>query len=1024
MAMACGGANASLDTASAANANRTAATRTGTATKAQDEHAASLGFPHSSAGHWLLLPDTLTPEVDDLAPNGFRRLLHRGIRVLDLPDGSVRMAEQAFNNTEIDSLELPERLGGGILFTSNGSGGSLLWWAPSWLEDARPVATIPDRIGQVVAGFDRLYLQIEPNHELLALDIHSGKQVDLGPLPPGSAYQALAFVDDWFGAVFSDVLGLQATFDRGNTWHALDVGDADLRLEVSGDRILVVSGRARSWLSPDGTLSSESSADPQNLATNLAQDASRDARFADEEQKPPARGYLQPLGPRPIRDAVLYGWPLSEHEALVMSHGALGRVALDDGRLLDYRANVYEGASACPALALGSGVAFTCSDPKLGTRLYTYAAPDRVTQIARFEGQRKVQSSGNGRIVVSGSCGPAEHDADKPAYCVFDTPTQHREFVLPRADDGRVVALRDGRVVVVHPPGRDGRGDIRILDGDHSTLRALAAAGPSVRLPALVTHGTWLDGMAELQPGVLGAWVAGGQDYIGISVNLNGTIEIAGGTNAESGELGRTILAGPLAFEVSGSGVAWQTRDFGFHWQKLSLPRALDPYSPTDARALAAQAPSLGCSPVGCLYEPWVRIGFEASAADQGSAGRSAEVPPLLNTQTPGYASSNLVCYPAGAPSGIDGSLAKQISELEERRPRRGNESGYGRNVLGGSRGQVDIVNGAFRPFWSLKGPRTNESDLLLDMGHEYPVEFRSYAWGERGPDWTETGTWLVRVATRFGPKPVWSTAPTRTPWRDWIQAAEIFGANRSGPTADWLLALDPDETSGVLRITAHGGADLHWVEDGRVITSSSSADLPQPSNVVRLDDSMVLGVPSGSQYDVYRWSQRELAHLARFPINEASRVMVVRSSDAQRIAIWVHAPKGAWYLYPLGPDGSPRAPLVFSREQLNRTLTACDSDASGWLVRASLPLTRFGESDSTNTLSLMDGRESSQANDVVAKVLVNDNSLCLLELAATRSGRPSEKRPKPEAVGTAARIALTLRDPVNDLHEHFRCTP
>src|SRR6187399_1366497 len=106
---------------------------------------------------------------------------------------------------------------------------------------------------------------------------------------------------------------------------------------------------------------------------------------------------------------------------------------------------------------------------------------------------------------------------------------------------------------------------------------------------------------------------------------MDGQVETPSAADQEYGDLERTVLNGPFGFEISASGVAWQTSNYGFRWRKLNAPRSLDPYYSTDPRAKNGPAPALGCSAVGCVYEPWVRLGYEGD--DAGVAVPQVEIP-------------------------------------------------------------------------------------------------------------------------------------------------------------------------------------------------------------------------------------------------------------------------------------------------------------------------------------------------------------------------------------------------------------
>jgi hypothetical protein len=982
-----------------------------------------------SPSGWRLLPDSLEPEFDDLLPNGVRRVMNEGMRALDLPDGSVRMARLGFQNVGIKALDLPERLGGGVLFSGDAPSGTSLWWAKDWLADPEGIASLSDRIESISIGFDRLYLRTTGNHdELLALDLHGKRLTDLAPLPPSSAYGPMLFVDEWFGAVYTEVMGLQATFDGGASWHALGISSNELVLRERDGDVVITTQREEIALGRDGRLHS-SSLEQTRTAAPAHDD---DATFA-LKGSPSDRSYALPLGARPLREAVLYGWPENAKEAVVASHGALARVRLDDGKILNLEAKAYDGDAPCPAVGLGDGFGFVCSERGLGTRIYAFVPPLGLASVGYFRTQRHVTTSGNGHLVIEGACnaGARASDADpsdfgaqptrpaKPSaarYCIIDAAQRQREVLIPNSDaDQRVVALADGRIAVVHPPTRALAARLRLLNGDSVTEKTLTLKLPDAKLRKLLTQGSWMDGLTEVEPNVLGGWVAG-TSYVGIHLDMDGQVETPTAADQEYGDLERTVLNGPFGFEISASGVAWQTSNYGFRWRKLNAPRSLDPYYSTDPRAKNGPAPALGCSAVGCVYEPWVRLGYEGD--DAGVAVPQVEIPNALSGASARYEDWRLNCYPTAQRRSIDATFRRELGQLENTPAKHGAETGYS-SLASHSPTPQAISSGAFRPFLGVQSPAHTAQGWRFDMGHDRPGEFRAYAWGGRGSLWRENATWLVRVATRFGPKPFWSTAPTRAPWSEWV-AAQAFGADTSSQSAsDWMLFLDPDENSGLLRVASQRNfAELHWLEDGHAINSVGGGELGRPSSVVRTDNGLMLGVNESMRFRIYRLSQRELQEVATLPLPFETRAQLVRSSDATRLAVWINSARGEWYFYPLTREFAPDAPFVVKRDELSHTAKTCSPDAQGWLVRATPPLNR-SQADDLDLVTL--ALPGARANQLEAKVLATPEGVCLLELAANLVSTKHDATSSTE-VPTSATIPLSVRDYESGDQLRFRC--
>lgn len=1024
----------------------------------------------SNAPRWHLVPDEIEPDVEELDETGVRRLIREGMRVLDRPDGAVELAEQVFPTGEVAPQALPQRLGGGYLFRSEVSGETLLWHAPSWLADARPVAALNERVERIVAGFDRVYLQLAHTQEVVAFDLESGALVDVGPLPPSHTYAALAFVDEWFGVVHTDLRGLLASFDAGETWQPLGVdASADVQLEALPNAVRLQLGRRRSRLTRSGELTLETDTDIEQRFSLHNDEQLAVERDGMPEPRSVYAGIALPLGPRPLQLATLHGWPLGDGSAVVASNGALGRVKLADGHLLEHTPNAYAGSDPCRAVSYGAGIGFVCSEPGRGTQIYRFEPPLALRRVAHFATPRRVSPSGNGALVVGGSCdGEAATSARGAAAGEYCTSTGDGIWrpVQVRGDLGaeRVVALRDGRAVVLVPPRFGSAGtlsivgdavatrELRLPDAEPKTPPGKSEAkrtqrngaeqekrdGARSRFARMLRLGTWLDGVTQLDDDTLATWVADGTNVIGVKVRLDGSVVLPRGEAEERGDLTRTVLSGGHALEVSAAGVGFHTADYGFRWQRITLPRVLSPLAARQLQRETGTRPSVGCSQVGCSYPPWLLVGHpEANTGERAPESpelvgiaepREADAPPRVTSTSPAYADWRLECRATGERRGVAGALERSLVRGDGARPRSGLSLGYPK-ALPTASSNPQIESGAYRPFWGVPGPQRSSvaaRRLLLDMGHEKPVDFRAYAWGDPGETWTKNSAWVVRVATRFGPAPIWSTAVTRTPWSDWVSSAQLFGADRaSRHSTEWLLQLDVDETSGVLWTNSRGTTELHLLGSDKVISSFYGVTLGKPISVAKVAETHYVATRDGASLSLHAITGGHLSLVRRYPVGHGTRATLVRTADARHLGILLHSARGNWFVHPLDREFVPGDPIVVGREQLNRTAPACNSESEGWLIRSELPLSRLGEGNSGDVLTFAGPHSDWRAFEVATKVLVSQDQLCAVELAATLrnpDARPS-RGPRAEDPKSAG-IPLTLSDPSGRQHLSFRCAP
>jgi hypothetical protein len=399
-------------------------------------------------------------------------------------------------------------------------------------------------------------------------------------------------------------------------------------------------------------------------------------------------------------------------------------------------------------------------------------------------------------------------------------------------------------------------------------------------------------------------------------------------------------------------------------------------------------------------------------------------VPARVALTPPNFSDWHFDCSPTGEVWSAPKDLARTLAQRERERPRRGLSRGFGGGLPSNPK-ESDIDNGAYRPFWGLKGPHHDEAALRMDMGLDKPVEFRAYAWGHPGQAWSTSGAWLVRVATRFRSAAVWSTAPTQIPWTDWVQAAQVFGADRaSRRSTQWFASLDPDEESGLLWVSNPLGVSLHVLSENKAISSSVVADMGKPAGVALVGGAVYLALREGNQLLLHVVRAGQLERIAAFPVGQGTAVSLIRSSDGARLGVLVHSLRGDWYVYPLNEEFEPNAPLFVARDALNQAPKACTSEHSGWLVSAALPLSRVTKSDNQRALSFAGPYSHLRTSDVVAKVVVSDGSVCVSELAATQrsSGRRGAETNAGEA--SSKRIPLTVTDGALQGTVSFRCSP
>ncbi len=885
-----------------------------------------------------LIPPTRKGQVllEAFELDGSRRFVAQGLRVLERPDGALETADEFFPATQgIEATPLPPWLGGGYVFRVSGGVTTSLYRAATWTSALTPLSRVDAEIERVVPGPDRLYALVKRAETWLALDPSTGRGATLEGLPRSPSYGAMAFPDAWFGAVEVPIRGVLATFDAGATWHATGLRDASFSVAAEG--VLIDSSEGRLLLDRSGAL--RPALEPLKPAVARGRGERPAGELAFSAPPPP------PLGPRPLEQALLYGFPDSAETALVLSYGNLARVRLRDGAILAANRGVYPGPQPCQAVLLGAGVGFVCSEEQGPTRVFALREPLGLTPVASFDGPRRVAASGNGALVVDGAC--SSEPSSSASYCVLPARGEPYELAVG-GDRGveRVVALADGRAAVLVPPrlgapglltltGRNGRGITAPLE---------LPAKLDSDLQNLLEQGLWLNSFTEPKPGELSGWVYGASHFVGVRVSLDGSVEVG---QAQQG-LERAFIAGGRGLVLGIRGGAYETTDGGFEWSDVELP------SEPDLPASAAVSSVNGCSAVGCAFSGWMRVGW---GSEKKGALPTAPAPESTRLRLPSGGRWSLECIPTGEVSAPSLALAPESDERRE---------------------------GPWNPFYEIAAPRRVPGEVALDVGGESELdEFHAYAWGPKLNDWNQRGRFLVRVADPFRvASAVWETLPTEPPWTSPELTADAFGLSPGGPPAAWRVLLDPRGRSGLLVVAARGTTELFLLEEGKpIFRLNAPGSLGVLSSVAQAGGHFYIGsVTDGRGFRVSRVEAGGLALVGEFPdaVPRSGAPILVPATQGPGIGLWIRS--GDFYLYPIDPQsGAVDAPLVVQADTLSTMPRACSGSPDGYLVSDALSL------DPQVDFAVVGA--PLRARQVEAKLLVSAGELCIEGLHAKSDG-------------------------------------
>jgi hypothetical protein len=934
---------------------------------------------HSARAALQVTPSPTLVEADSTAPrlfppldgsetlaageerDGSQRLVAYGLRVLSRPDGALELSREYLPAARtVQSLELPSRLGGGFLFYVLSSSATLFFRAKTFTAALEPFARLDFEADQVMAGFDRLYVLGRRPDRFAALDADGGAALGLGSLPPSPGFGKMAFVDAWFGAVQAPFRGILVTFDAGASWHPL--GTTATNIEVRDGELLLSGSEGVLGLDHNGAFSRRDS------ASAAASDGDNPIaqRLRQAVAGPDPRSTHEPLAQGALKSAVLRGFRDADGSFIVANAGALLRVRADDGKVIAHDEHAYPGGGECTALPFGRGFGFACSDGADQSTLFAFEPPLAMRRVRSFAGARYVASSGNGALVIRGSCGVRSEPATG-AYCIAESSGNFREIRV-RGDLGveRVVALGDGRVAVIVPPRLGAPGFLSLIDARGREQRVPLKLPPGEQqvaptdeahagANALLESGLWLDGFRELPNGALAGWVAGAEPFAGVRVALDGTVTVS----RPEASIDRALLSGTHALVVGHTGRAVESTDGGFEWSDVDLPAEFDAgREPRDDARLQ------GCSELGCAFAGFVRVGWKTgSAAPRLPVARLPDPTPMIQ---PGGGRWSLHCEPTG--EGSEPALALPA------RPR------------GPSRGEDSSV-APWAPFLELGAPALASGEVGFDSaGSESDsVELHAYAWGERSADWGRAGHAQIRALDRFQvTRGVFQSAVTRGPWADATAAAEAFGFDGTGNPTNWRALLETGQRSGALVVSSRGLVDLLLFEEGRSITripNVARQGMGMLTSVTKLGDAWYASAFNENHaFTLSRIVGNRIERLAEYPdiTREPMGAALVRGVRGDALGIWVVA--RGWYLFPVDPEtGNAGAPLYESPADLATMPPLCPADADGFLLSGAPTL--------EPNISFSKADESLTARHVEAQFVWSARGMCIRSLAADSEG-------------------------------------
>ncbi len=860
------------------------------------------------------------------------------MRVVSRPDGTQERADELLplGNKPV-AVRLPTRLGGGFAFLVNSARGTEIWRSETWLGPLTPLASFgstPDAEEPLVVGFDRLYIRLKSQNELVAIDVGSGGVLGRGALPIAPAYGDMAFVDAWRAVVDTDMGGTLVTFDAGATWTRIptrptssaspvriaSIGTTSDDPDDGGEAIVTVEGGYYT-LGRTGELSYHAGPTPARLDAGRAGLLTGPGALDDALRGPPPG----PLGKRPLRTALLSGYPDGPDSAVVAHEGGLARVSLADGHVMAHRADAYpEEHMACTGIALGytkdpsDRFGFVCGATGGPTVVYAFERPLALREVMRFQSPRVVTESGQGAIVVRGSCtDDPQTDPSVRPFCVRFADGTTRE-VRVRGDVGaeRVVALGDGRVAILVPPRPGAQGQLSLLSGSSSKHVPLKL--PTEGAPREIETGMWLEGFHQSAPDELAGWIEAGGPVMGVRVKLDGTVSVGDAVDEPRG----VLTSGRFGLAIGEGGRVLESSDTGRTWTELSLPRL--EVSATGERTRR-------CGAVGCVFSGWLKVGWDEPASERDLEDAPAPAPSKLSSlKLPGKPLA-LTCSVGRTEGGSKGTPKKNAGE---------SSSGW-------------------LAFRGVDAPPMEKGEIGFDNGAPFDVvPVRVYAWGKKDADWSRTGRLLVRWADRYALDEVRTSAATSSPWASEIPAADALGLGAMGWGVTFAATRDPGLPAALVSACRAGtSCALFGVEQGQPVLPFRSTQtvlpLPIAGSAVRVGQSWfflgnAIGPSTGrDRVGLYRADLGNVRLVRQFDRPPAARFTqgavpkLVRRAESDALGLLFTSRdgpldrRGARFVLPIDLDtGDPGEPIRLGRPDFGDVVVSAPCDRrDGWLV-------------------------------------------------------------------------------------------
>ena len=603
------------------------------------------------AGFWVTHDDALD------------RIVVEGARLELAPSGQILRAaweDDLLGGSDpiVGSIAAPAEQGGGFVHWTR----IRLFRSSAFTGPLEPIAAAGDVLRGVRPGLSGLVVVTDAGPRAL---LDGGRR--LGPFAEPGVLDVVAASPE--RAIRLDVFGRSAaTFDGGRAWLDLtsSAGIAARAVSAEEGEIGVETWQGRFLVGPGGKLA-PAPASRRGSTVKSFQIAWRGTRADGDEA---TSGHRESS---PFQAAVLSGAAVGDGTAYGVAESALARVDLATGKLVSSARDGLESGLECQPFPAGGDVLLACVWNRFqSVGAYVLRSQGGALPVVErvFTDDGSFIADEDGALGYTGSCvvTPRLDDLDErsgepegvdprvpPILCVRRAPA------LPSGAAEwieRTVDLEPSATLAGWVPRRDGTATALVIDGGAlpapvGSARVREQGGVRVvhvdRAPAgfrwkaspwtqrARDGGRTIDQRFHARAdGSIDAWIAPEEESHLFSVALAITVAPDGTTTPHPlpPELGSMQATGAFGVAISRHGELFETLDHGRSWRSAG-PSPLPP----------SAAITGGCSALGCVLGPMVRLGWGPAAGLSVSIASEPSPRPLAAPSPP-----RITCVPRGSP--------------------------------------------------------------------------------------------------------------------------------------------------------------------------------------------------------------------------------------------------------------------------------------------------------------------------------------------------------------------------------------